>query len=544
MSRKFALMILSIFTIGVFLTTSVSAATLLVEDFNDAAGTAITVANWAAHSGAGTNPLVTSAPGLTLAGYPSSGVGNAVSLTTTGEDANRVFAVQSTGSVYSAFMVTVSEASVDPAGGYFFHIGPDPVGTTFRGRVFAKKDASNNVAFGISKALATAADVVFTPFTYSLNTTYLIVVKYTIVDGVTNDTVSMIVSTTVPAVEPAATVTATDTIQSDINPGSVAIRQGAVATSPTARVDGIRVGTDWAGVTQAVAAADAPVDFNGDGRTDWVVARNTGGGASGQLTWFWNINGAATPTAASAWGLQSDTLTPADFDGDQKDDIAVWRPGAAGVAAFYILNSATSTVRVELFGQTGDNPTVVDNYGGTAADDVAVFRPSNGTWYYRTVANGPVTFVPWGATGDFVAPGDYNGDGTADFGIQRANAGAGNFWIRLSTGVAQPVVSFGLSTDFVITADFDGDAKTDIATFRGSTGTWYWKPSSGGADQQATFGLSSDTVAPGDYNGDGRTDLGVFRNGVFYVYSPTGGAVSYFTLGASGDRVPAFYNVH
>ena len=541
MKRKFALSILTIL-MSVFFINPAMAVNLLIEDFTATAGTALTTTTWTAHSGAGTNPLVTSAPSLTLAGYPSSGVGNAVTMTTSGEDDNRVFSVQTSGSVYAAFMVNVSEATVDPLGGYFFHLGPDPVGTTFRGRVFVAKDGSNNIAFGISKSLTTAGNITYTPFTFALNTTYLIVVKYTIVDGATNDTVSMIVSTTVPMTEPAATVTATDITQTDINPGSVSLRQGAVATSPTCRVDGIRVGTSWADVTQAVAPADAPVDFNGDGRTDWVVARNS----ATQFTWFWNINGSANPTAAAAWGLDTDTLVPADYDGDQKDDIAVWRPGAPTVAAFYILNSATNTARVEAFGQTSDNPTVVNDYNGDGKDDLAVWRSSNGTWYYRTTAGGAVTFVPWGQNGDFVAPGDYNGDGTADFGIQRNNAGAGNFWIRLSNGTIAPVVSFGLNTDVVITADFDGDAKTDIATARavGGATNWYWKPSGGGADQQATFGLGTDTIAPGDYNGDGRADLAVFRNGVFYVYSPTGGTVSFFTLGAAGDFVPANYNTH
>lgn len=542
MSRKFALMILSIVTIGAFFTSSVRAVNLLIEDFTAAAGTAITTTTWTAHSAGGTNAIVTSAPSLTLTGYPSSGVGNAVALATSGEDDNRVFSVQSSGSVYAAFMVNTSEAVVDPIGGYFFHLGPDPVGTAFRGRVFIKKDASNNIAFGLSKAATAAPDVAFTGFTYSLNTTYLVIVKYTIVDGATNDTVSLFVSTDVPATEPAATLTATDVGASDVNPGTVSLRQGAAATSPTVRVDGIRVGTDWASVTQPVAAADAPVDFNGDGKTDWAVVRDTGG----QLTWFWNINGSANPTAAAAWGLTTDVLTPADFDGDQKDDIAVWRPGAALTASFYILQSATNTVRAEAFGQTGDNPTVVNDYNGDGKDDLAVWRESNGTWYYRTVANGPVTFITWGQTGDFVAPGDYNGDGTADFGVQRNNAGAGNFWIRLSNGTVQPVVSFGLNNDIIYTGDFDGDAKTDIAVFRGvgNAINWYWRPSSGGADQQVTFGTGVEIPAPGDYNGDGRTDIAVFRNGVFYVYSPTGGTITFFTLGAAGDRVPAQYNVH
>jgi hypothetical protein len=41
-------------------------------------------------------------------------------------------------------------------------------------------------------------------------------------------------------------------------------------------------------------AADAPVDYNGDGRSDFVVVRNTGGGAGGQVSWLFNIAGSLT----------------------------------------------------------------------------------------------------------------------------------------------------------------------------------------------------------------------------------------------------------
>ena len=308
------------------------------------------------------------------------------------------------------------------------------------------------------------------------------------------------------------------------------------------------IGIDTFSYTPFVAAGDAPVDFNGDGKTDWAVSRNSGGAAAGQIRWYWNINGSAAPTAASDWGSNADTLTPADFDGDQKDDIAVWRSGAATVASFYILNSATSTLRQEAFGQTNDNPTVVNDYNGDGKDDIAVYRSgSPGVWYYRTVANGPVNNVVFGTTGDFVAPGDYNGDGTADFGIQRAGGGGGQFWVRLSNGTVNAPVTFGLSTDFVTTGDFDGDSKTDFAVARGAGGayTWYWRPSSGGADQQTTFGATAtDQLIPGDYDGDAKTDAAVFRNGVFYARSTGSGAVSFFTLGSTGDRTPAGYNVH
>ncbi len=547
----------SLFILAIFMSINLSSksvfaqAPLLVEDFPYAAGALLVENGWTAHSGAGTNSLVTAAPGLTFSGYPSSGVGNAVPMVLSGEDVNRAFAVQTSGSVYAGFLVRVTEASADPAGGYFFHLGPDPIGTTFRGRVFIKKDASNNVSFGISKAGTSAATVAFTPFTYALNTTYLVVVKYTIVAGVDNDTVDLFVSTTTPATEPAATISAIDATATDVNPGTVALRQGATATSPTVTVDGIRVGTTWASV---VSASTAPtqnvVDFDGDGKTDLAVIRNTGGGPNGQLTWFIN-NSSNGSTSAFAWGLNGDVYVPADYDGDDKTDIAVWREGAANVAAFYILQSNGFTLRIETFGQTGDNPKVVGDYDGDGRDDVAVYRSGanagqQSTWYYRGSLNNPsgnITFVPWGQNGDFTAPGDYDGDGKNDFVIQR-NGGSGqaNFWTLSSTG-STSVTAFGTPVDLVVPGDYDGDGKTDIATARGVAGAiqWQYLSSQNATVNFATFGTSAtDFPTPGDYDGDGKSDFAIWRPSasagasVFWYLGSTSGAVG-APFGSNGD---------
>ena len=305
-----------------------------------------------------------------------------------------------------------------------------------------------------------------------------------------------------------------------------------------------------------VVTSDAPVDFNGDGKTDYAVVRNVGGGSSGQLRWFYNTSGTGAPTVAFDWGLNGDTSSPADYDGDQKDDIAIWRPGSQGNAAFYILQSQTNTVRIDVFGLTGDIATVQGDYDGDGKDDVAVWRRgasagAQSTWFYRgSLSPGNITFVPWGVGGDFVAPGDYNGDGKHDFVIFRPNGGAQATYWRLFSNGTNDRVNFGLGTDFVVSGDFDGDAKADLAVARpntsGGTFDWYWRPSAGGADRQVSFGsvFSLDTLAPGDYDGDGKTDVAVWRNGQFIHRSTTSGAVTFFQLGSIGDTVPANSFVH
>ena len=308
----------------------------------------------------------------------------------------------------------------------------------------------------------------------------------------------------------------------------------------------------------AVAPTQHVVDFNGDGKTDFSVVRNLAGGApSGQLRWFNAVNGTGATTAFD-WGLGSDFITPCDFDGDSKTDIAVWRPSAPGASFFYILQSQTSTLRQVNFGQTNDDPTVIGDYDGDGKCDPAVYRAgatagSQSTWFYLGSLNNPsgnITYVPWGLNGDFPAPGDYNGDGKGDFVVQRAEGSNARFWELLSNGTTNNTNLFGFPTDVVVPGDYDGDGKTDIAIARAVSGSiqWWQLLSSTGTAQAQTFGLSaSDFPVQGDYDGDGKTDIAIWRNssGVFwFTQSGSGGAVGNFGLGSSGDIPTANYNAH
>lgn len=321
------------------------------------------------------------------------------------------------------------------------------------------------------------------------------------------------------------------------------------------------VGVDDISVTGAPAVpAQHHVDFNGDGKTDFAVVRNTGGGPGGQITWFMNLNGTGI-TNASEWGISSDFFVPVDFDGDDKSDIAVYRSGPPTVAAFYIHQSMTNTVRIDVFGQTLDEPRVVADYDGDGKADPAVYRAGatsadQSTWFYRGSLNNPsgnVSYIGWGAGFDFPAPGDYDGDGKNDFAIQRNNGGGqARFWMLQTTAGFESII-FGTPTDVIVPGDYDGDSKSDLAVVRASGGSlnWFVRPSSTGVISPAPaaiFGASAtDFVAQGDYDGDGKTDVAIWRPSVtpnasaFWVLGSTSGAFA-VPFGQNGDYPVANYN--
>jgi hypothetical protein len=115
--------------------------------------------------------------------------------------------------------------------------------------------------------------------------------------------------------------------------------------------------------------------------------------------WFQFLTATSSYTGEQ-FGIDSDIAVHGDYDGDNREDIAVFRP-ADGNWYFHLSgNGQFSGVH---FGQNGDIPVPAD-YDGDNLDDVAVFR--DGTWYIDNTMTG-FTAVPFGVAGDKPIPRAY-----------------------------------------------------------------------------------------------------------------------------------------
>ena len=251
--------------------------TLLVENFDYAAPSDLLGQGSWAFTGTNVTPnLQVTAKTITYADYPSSGVGNEVTLTN-GQDLNKTFTAQTSGTIYVSFIVNVSAAPT--AGDYFIHVGADVMGSAYIGRTFVKADAvAGKIVFGILQASGGTAT--YTTTTYDINTTYMIVLKHDIVAK----TSSIIVNPSM-ASEPAADWISNNTgTNATANIGSVGLRQPSLSAALTAKLDGIRVATSYAGlftITGTNNPSTSTFKMHVDGRN--LVVNNVADGSKVEI---------------------------------------------------------------------------------------------------------------------------------------------------------------------------------------------------------------------------------------------------------------------
>ncbi len=328
MKKSYLLVLFSL----LFLPVSLSFGQIFVEDFNYAIGDTITGHGWTKHSGAAT-PIFVEAGSINYTGYPSSGIGNQVSVNGgagSREDDNVGFDSLSTNGdvIYYSFLANVASASATQD--YFIHIGnraSPSVFTLFAARVYVQ-DVAGSLRFGLSNT--STATMGTTNFSY--NTTYLVFVKYTINTGGADECKLWVISSGVPQSEVLAgtpEVTNNATTGQDII-DAIALRQGGQSYSVL--VDGIRLSTQWGDLV--------PVEFTSftstvDGRSvilNWSTAtelNNFGfevqrSAAGSEFVTVGFVNGNGTTTEAKTYrfvdaklvlGNYSYRLKQVDFNG-------------------------------------------------------------------------------------------------------------------------------------------------------------------------------------------------------------------------------------
>lgn len=283
-------------------------------------------------------------------------------------------------------------------------------------------------------------------------------------------------------------------------------------------------------------------DVNGDGKTDFIIWQPATG------TWFYvlpNFNpypnrtnpGFTINMALENWAVTT-TWKPltGDFNGDGKDDIVVWNPqnGNWQVALskeFYFLPTPSwlNSWAVGSFWVP-----FVGDFNGDGKDDIAVWNPQSGDWQVA-LSNG-TQFIPSAGPGNFhwiigfaqgqgFVPkiGDFNGDGKDD--IVAWNSQTGNWQVALSNG-SQFTLSPGRGDGFWLTnwaigtnwqplvGDFNGDGRCDIMVVNNTGGNWQLALSNGSffsIPSQSVFRpwAAASDMQPfaADFNGDGKADI-------------------------------------
>ncbi len=241
------------------------------------------------------------------------------------------------------------------------------------------------------------------------------------------------------------------------------------------------------------------------------------------------------------------------------DGKATFQP-SSGEWRFTALDGAPVVFR---WGEAGDVPVVGDFNGNAARDDLAVWRPSNGTWYiWYDGGTGIQVERQWGAPGDVPLVGDFNANSSHDLTVWRPSNGTWYIWYDggyPKLDVCQPIISnrgcqasfgWGLPGDIPVATDFayhdgstsSGSGPDDLAVWRPSTGTWWiWYDAGTGIQVARQWGVPGDIPLPGGYGNDLHTDLTVYRpsTGTWWIWhgggTNTPGPVETRVWGIPGD---------
>jgi hypothetical protein len=140
-----------------------------------------------------------------------------------------------------------------------------------------------------------------------------------------------------------------------------------------------------------------PGDYNGDGKADLAIARQNDDGT--ETMWIRYGDGTFVPNAGQSivrWGLNTDFYVPGDYDGDGKTDLAIVRDTGTNLQ-WWVQWSSDNSVHITTWGLSGDLMYAVQgDYDGDGKTDIGVWRPSDATFYIIASSTGSPIYMKWG----------------------------------------------------------------------------------------------------------------------------------------------------
>lgn len=243
-----------------------SAETYLAESFDYAEGNLYGNGKWVKYGKKTTAPIQVAKSPLTFAGYQDNAAGKAVRLTKeSGEYCQMLFRDKGTdaakGTVYYSALVNVSELPSGSRTAAFMALtGANSLDATKFGDTEAGSEGAGlftqasgeGFKLGVSRNVANLGNVktsvAWADEECTIGTTYLVVVKYEIIDGADNDRISLWVNPAKGDAEPAASVVAEEECSESLaDVRGIELRQGSssVAKTPVAVIDEVRVASTW-----------------------------------------------------------------------------------------------------------------------------------------------------------------------------------------------------------------------------------------------------------------------------------------------------------